>query len=102
MRPAGEVRQAVLQAVSTLATPERAPTLQEISSVVGQKMPVGRDTVRRYVDHMKRSGALEIVRQRKVDYRNRPVSEYAPAVMDGKRLERGWVQLGSCMQGWGR
>lgn len=101
MRPAGEVRQAVLHAVVTLATPQRGPTLQEINAAVGSQMPVGTDTVRRYLDNIKRSGAVCIARQRRVDYRNRPVAEYAPAANDATVMQ-GWVDLGNCLGTWAR
>ena len=101
MRPAGEVRQAVLNAVVTLATPQRGPTLQEINAAVGSQMPVGTDTVRRYLDNIKRSGAVCIARQRRVDYRNRPVAEYAPAA-NAATVMQGWVDLGNCLGNWVR
>lgn len=78
MRPCGtfaEVRQTILQAVQELATPERAPTLTELAA----RACVGKDAARRTVDNMRRSGQLAVPRMRKVDYRNRPVAEYAPA-----------------------
>lgn len=104
MRPATEVRQAILQAVTTMATPDRGPTLQEINKAVCSQMPVGTDTVRRYLDNIKRSGAVCIARQRRVDYRNRPVAEYAPAdsAAHGNQIQQGWVDLGRSMADWVR
>lgn len=75
MRPAGEVRQAVLQAVHELATPDRGGTLKEIM----QRACVSYDACRRTIDNMVRAQALRIPRTRVVDYRNRPVAEYEPA-----------------------
>ena len=75
MRPAGEVHQALLQAARELATPERAASLAELAS----KACVGLAAARRTVGNMTRRGQLEIVRERKVEHRNRPVAEYAPA-----------------------
>ena len=69
MRPAGEVRQALLRAAVQLATPDRGPTMRELASAAC----VGYSVARRTVDHMKRSGELRVARERKVDYRNRPV-----------------------------
>lgn len=75
MRPAGEVRQALLKATAELATEERGPTLREIA----QHAQVGLRAARHTVGHMRRAGALQIARLRKVEYRNRPVAEYSPA-----------------------
>lgn len=74
MRPTGEVRQALLDAALALTTPERSPTLLELAA----KSQVGFMAARRTVDNMRRAGALVVVRTRKVEYRNRPVAEYAP------------------------
>ena len=101
MRPATEVRQAILQAVSTMATPQRGVTLQEINQAVCSQMPVGTDTVRRYLDNIKRSGAVCIPRERRVEYRNRPVAEYAPAD-SSNQIQQGWVDLGRSMADWVR
>lgn len=75
MRPAGEIRQALLQAAADLATPDRAATLTELA----HKACVAVSAARRTVDNMKRRGELRVPRTRKVDYRNRPVAEYEPA-----------------------
>ena len=72
MRPAGEVRQAIFEAVLALTTPERAPTLLELAC----HSQVGFLAARRTVDNMRRAGVLVVVRTRKVEYRNRPVAEY--------------------------
>jgi hypothetical protein len=79
MRAPGEVRQALLSAACELATPERGATLLELA----QHAKVGRDVARDTVANMKRSGALTVPRVRRVPYRNRPVSEYAPAAPAG-------------------
>lgn len=85
MRPAGEVRQALLQAAEDLTTQERSPTLLELAA----KSQVGFMAARRTVDNMRRAGALAIVRTRKVDYRNRPVAEYSPpAVLEELGVQR--------------
>ena len=69
MRPAGEVRQALLNACTQLATPDRGPTLREMAAVAC----VGLQAARRTVENMSRAGQLHRVRDRKVEYRNRPV-----------------------------
>lgn len=72
MRPTGEIRQALLNAALALTTPDRSPTLLELA----HHSQVGFMAARRTVDNMRRAGQLQIVRTRKVDYRNRPVAEY--------------------------
>ena len=84
MRPAGEVRQALLDAALALTTPERAPTQLELA----MHAQVGFKAARFAVQNMVRSKALVIVRMRDVDYRARPVAEYCPA----KRLRQSGVQ----------
>lgn len=74
MRPAGEVRLALLRASAELATNDRGPTLRELA----QHSQVGLKAARQTVSHMCRAGVLEIARTRKVPYRNRPVAEYCP------------------------
>lgn len=105
-RPAGEIRQALMQAardvVVDLGQPNRGATLAEMAKLAGSKLPLGRDVARRYVDHMRRAGALRIVAERRVDYRNRPVAEYVPVDHGILHVEQGWVDLGHCMAGWVR
>lgn len=101
MRPAGEVRAALLNAVTELATPDRAPTLSELTAHLGQDMPLGGDVVRNTVHNMARHGALRIVRTRRVAHRNRPVAEYAPAVAAACNGNDGFVDLGGLLRVWG-
>lgn len=75
MRPAGEIRQALLQACATLAQPQQGPTLRELAA----HARVGLDAAQRTVDNMRRAGVLHSPRTRRVPYRNRPVAEYEPA-----------------------
>ncbi len=74
MRKAGDSRLALLKAAADLTTAARSPTMREMAA----RACVGRDAAKRTVDNMKRAGLVVVVRQRKVDYRNRPVDEYAP------------------------
>ena len=74
MRPAGEVRQALLKAARELTTTERSPTLMELAC----HAQVGFMDARRTVSNMHRARVLVVVRTRKVAYRNRPVAEYSP------------------------
>ena len=95
MRPAGEVRQALLNACTQLATPDRGPTLREMAAVAC----VGLQAARRTVENMSRAGLLHRVRDRKVEYRNRPVAEYVPAAMQGDG--DGFVDLAQVLRVWG-
>ena len=79
MRPAGEVRQALFDAAVALTTPDRSPTMLELAL----HAQVGYVAARRTIDNMRRAGILVPVRERKVEYRNRPVAEYCPR----KRLQ---------------
>lgn len=94
MRPAGEIRQALLTAATELMTPERAPTVAEMAC----HAKVGMDAAHQTVKNMRRHGALRIVRTRRVDYRNRPVAEYAPPHLpeDGA----GFVDLAMVCSAW--
>lgn len=96
MRPAGEVRLALLNACSQLATPERGPTLREMAAVACVGLKAATHTVK----HMRRAGQLCIARPRRVDYRNKPVAEYVPAAMAAGQ-DAGFVGLGSMLQVWG-
>lgn len=95
MRPAGEVRQALLNACTQLATPDRGPTLREMAAVAC----VGLQAARRTVENMSRAGQLHRVRDRKVEYRNRPVAEYVPA--DMAQEGAGYVDLAQVLRVWG-
>jgi DNA-binding transcriptional regulator YhcF (GntR family) len=97
MRPAGEIREALLAAARELLTPDQGPTLQELA----ERAQVGREAARRTVDNMKRHGHLRVVRTRRVAYRNRPVAEYAPAQVISEASE-GFVDLGAAVAGWAR
>lgn len=96
MRPAGEIRQVLLKAVTELSTPDRAPTLTELAN----HAQVGLKAAETTVKNMRRHGHLRIVRTRKVAYRNRPVAEYAPAEPTSDE-GAGFVDLANVMAGWG-
>lgn len=97
MRPAGEIRQALVSAAGLLATPDRAPTLTELAQHAGVGYKAARDTVA----NLKRCGALEIARLRRVDYRNRPVAEYVPAApVDDSANDVPFVDLARVLGGW--
>lgn len=100
MRPAGDVRQALFTAACSYHSEGRAATLRELA----HSSQVGLSDARRCVDNMKRAGVLAIVGTRRVDYRNRPVSQYAPAAATSlsNEIQQGWVDLGNCMADWVR
>jgi hypothetical protein len=97
MRPAGEIKLALLRAAAELATPRRGPTLRELAAAAR----VGLDAAESTVENMVRAGDLVIVRKRKVEYRNKPVAEYSikpdpsdPASTDSAlgRVLASWVR----------
>lgn len=96
MRPAGEIRQALIQAARDLAHSGRGATLAELA----EKACVGRDAARIHVPKLKSRGHLQIVCERRVEYRNRPVAEYAPAKVLSVEDVQGIAVLSHCMQGW--
>ena len=98
MRPAGEVSQALLQAARDLHLPGRGATLQEMAD----RACVGKQAARDLVPKLKSRGYLEIVGERAVHYRNRPVKEYAPAAAPGgAQVYHGHLELVACMARWG-
>lgn len=101
MRTAGEVHQALIKAARELATQDRCATLAELAD----RACVGRDAARMHVPKLKSRGHLCIVRERRVDYRNRPVAEYAPVKvlsLEDVQAMTGAVVLSNCMQAWTR
>lgn len=99
-RPAGEVRQALLQACEQLVTPERAPTVRELALAAKVSVKAATDTVK----NLKRAGLLTRVRWRSVAYRNKPVAEYVPSNpwAGGVGHGAGASALTAVMQSWGR
>lgn len=57
------------------------------------------DKARSMVRDMARYGALCVVRERRVAYRNRPVAEYAPAVRN-TRADAGHFALQAAIGAW--
>lgn len=104
MRPAGEIHQALLKAAGELValakSPSKGPTLAEIAD----RACVGREAARVHVPKLKSRGHLKQVGDRRVNYRNRPVAEYAPKVLSLEDVEAmtGPVVLSNCMAGWTR
>lgn len=81
MRPAGEIRRALLDACTALASgvqdPEHGPSLREIA----HRACVGLDAAQDTMKNMVRAGVVHRVNTRRVDYRNKPVAEYRPGAM---------------------
>ena len=97
MRPAGDVSQSLLAAVDRLMTPERAPTLQELAAAT----QVGVDVASSTLKNLTRAKRLCIPRTRRVEYRNRPVAEYArlaPMAVVANQSVSGVTAL---LQAWG-
>lgn len=112
MRPAGEIRQAILKATVDLiqeiseaskegGAPRKGATLAEIAA----RAAVARKDARVCISNCKRYGALEIVGERRVPNRNRPAAEYAPgarADLFDQAQASGAAVLGTALQGWAR
>lgn len=78
MRPAGDVRRALLDACEALAgemPAGRGPCMREIAA----RACVGVQAARNTLPNLVRAGVLHGVHDRRVGYRNRPVKEYRPA-----------------------
>ena len=107
MRPMSEVAQAILKTANDYSATGRRVTLAELAAGAN----VGQQAARHTVSNLKRSGALQLVGERKVSYRNRPVAEYAPAPPPASADEPepvdkspalGWLDLNACLLGWAR
>lgn len=106
MRPMNHAALALLQAANKLSAAGRGVTLAEMA----QGANVSARTAQMFVPKLKSRGHLQIVGTRKVDYRNRPVSEYAPVPpAPAAALEPvdnspavGWLDLSACLAGWAR
>lgn len=102
MRPAGEVHLALLQAAhahrrENAATGQGATLLELV-----HRSQVGYAVARALVPKLKSHGHLQIVGQRRVAYRNRPVAEYAPPQVTGSLEADRSVDLSNCMRSWTR
>ena len=102
MRPAGETHLALLQAAHAIRR-ERAESGQGATLLeLVHRSQVGYKCARALVQKLKARGQLQIVGQRKVEYRNRPVAEYAPAPPTKAKEKAGWVGLSDCVQSWAK
>ncbi len=100
MRPTGEITQALLKAARDLADQGRPATLVELAHAAC----VSREAARHAVPKLKSRGHLQQVGERRVDYRNRPVAEYAPADVcnNDEQVMTGFAALDDCLQTWAR
>ena len=88
MRPAGEVRKVLMDAVRI----KPGSTLQELA----MHAQVGIEAARRTVDNLRRSGAIVRGPARVVTYRNRPVATWLPAANDDSLRD-----IAAVMRAWG-
>lgn len=72
MRPAGEVRIALLNAAKAACGSGQGATMRELAS----RACVGQKAARETIKNMVRAGVLLPVGERRVQYRNRPVLIY--------------------------
>lgn len=100
MRPAGEIRKALLDACTDLAgdvqDPEHGPSLREIA----HRACVGLDAARDTMKNMARAGVVHRVNSRRVAYRNRPVAEYRPGAM-ATAANDAFAALSGAVRAWG-
>ena len=87
---------ALLDAAKALATPDHGATLRELA----EHACVGVSVARYMVAAMAKHGALEIVRTRRVSYRNRPVAEYAIPLPVEQNQVSGGGALGAAIASW--
>lgn len=105
MRPAGDVRLALVSAAHQLQPREPhapRPTLREIA----HHAQVGLDAANQTMKNLCRAGQMRAIPEaRRVDYRNKPVAEYEPvstSLDQDSRQGAGWVDLGRIVGGWAR
>lgn len=100
MRPAGEISTAILTAAADLAREEsgqrRGPTVRELL----QHACVGYEAGLNTVKNLTRAGKLTPIAERRVDYRNRPVAEYAPAMPAEDADEAPFFDVASVFTAW--
>lgn len=103
MRPASETHLALLQAAHAFRV-ERAESGQGATLLeLVHRSQVGYKVARALVPKLKERGLLVKVGERQVDYRNRPVAEYAPVEPPADLASGpGWVDLECCLAHWNR
>jgi DNA-binding IclR family transcriptional regulator len=91
MRPAGEIRIALLDAV----TDAPGSTLQELAL----RAQVAVDAARRTLDNLRRAGVVMRGEDRAVAYRNKPVATYMPHAKAVAANDS--ISLATAMRAWG-
>lgn len=91
MRPAGDIRHALLRAAQDLRQQGQHPTLRELAA----HAQVGVDAATTTVKNLRRAGLLAVTGDRRVTYRNKPVAVYAlaeqpPAFVDLAHVFTAW------------
>lgn len=95
MRPAGDVRKALVDAVQ----PAPGRTLQELAD----RACVGMDAARRTMDNLRRAGVVQRGPDKVVGYRNRPVATYLPAGYAAAAANDASINhLCAVLRAWGR
>lgn len=95
----GEVAKALLKTACELSAAGRRVTLAEMAAGAC----VGKKVARTTVSSLKKRGHLKIVGERRVDFRNRPVAEYAPAALVAEGVSgEGWADLSRCVSAWAK
>ncbi|MBP7572599.1 MAG: hypothetical protein KA777_01345 [Rhodoferax sp.] len=98
MRPGGEIGRAIIAAAHEFKAIGQGATLAELAG----RACISQQAARNHVPKLKSRGHLQIVGERRVDYRNRPVAEYAPTDPADLDSGPGWVDLGQCLAEWVR
>ena len=94
MRPAGDIRHALLKAAHDLRLQGQQPTLRELAAHAQVGVKAATDTVK----NLRRAGLLAVTGDRRVDYRNKPVAVYTPANAEPPAF----VDLATVFTAWGR
>lgn len=92
MRPAGDIRHALLKAAHELKQQGQQPTLRDLANHAQVGVQVATTTVK----NMRRAGLLAVAGHRRVDYRNKPVAVYTPA----EAGEPAFVDLAHVFTAW--
>lgn len=101
MRPAGDISRALIQAARDLTRHGPGATMAELA----MQACVSRDAARHHIPKLKSRGHLQLVGERRVTYRNRPVAVYAPAPeldLDDVPVVTGPAILSTALQTWTR
>lgn len=113
MRPTSDIAKALLKAARSLHLPRRAATATKAEQPeqgatlreLMQQACISRVAAQQLIPKMKKRGDLHIVGHRRVDYRSRPVAEYAPRpLLEGEdnAEEDDAAKLDSCIAAWVR